>query len=42
MAWTYDTLKAAILSYIESDEENFDANIPIIVKQAEDRILKDA
>jgi len=41
-AWTYDTLKAAILSYIESDEENFVANIPVIVSNAEDHILKNA
>jgi hypothetical protein len=40
MAWTYETLKAAILSYIETDEENLVANMPIIVQQAEDRILK--
>ena len=41
-AWTYNTLKAAILSYIESDEDNLVANLPVIVTQAEDRILKNA
>lgn len=41
MAWTYTTLKAAIQSYLEiPDEENFIANLPVIVQQAEDRILK--
>lgn len=42
MAWTYDTLSAAIQSYIESNEENFVDNMPVIVQQAEDRILKNA
>jgi hypothetical protein len=40
MAWTYTTLKQAILDYIETDEETFETNLPVIVQQAEDRILK--
>jgi hypothetical protein len=40
MAWTYDTLKQALQDYMVTDETTFVANIPIIVKQAEDRILK--
>jgi hypothetical protein len=42
MAWTYDTLSQAIRDYVQvQDEPTFDTNLPIIVKQAEDRILKD-
>jgi hypothetical protein len=40
MAWTYTTLKSALQDYLESTETTFVANIPIIVQQAEDRILK--
>lgn len=40
MAWTYATLNQAIQDYMESDETTFVNNIPVIVKQAEDRILK--
>ena len=40
MAWTYTTLLQAIQDYLENDEATFVANIPVIVKQAEDRILK--
>jgi hypothetical protein len=42
MAWTYTTLLQAIQDYVQSDEDTFVANIPIIVQQAEDRILKNA
>ena len=41
MAWTYATLKQAIQDYVQSDETTFVTDMPIIVKQAEDRILKD-
>ena len=40
MALSYIELKQAIQDYLESDETTLVANIPIIVKQAEDRILK--
>jgi len=40
MAWTYTTLSQAIQDYLETDETTFVANIPVIVQQAEDRILK--
>ena len=40
MAWTYATLTQALQDYLETDETTFVTNIPIIVKQAEDRILK--
>jgi hypothetical protein len=40
MAWTYATLTQALQDYLESDETTFVADIPIIVRQAEDRILK--
>jgi hypothetical protein len=41
MAWTETTLKEAIQSYVEvEDEDNLVANLDTIIKQAEDRILK--
>jgi hypothetical protein len=40
MAFTYATLSQAIQDYVESDETSFVANIPVIVRQAEERILK--
>lgn len=40
MAFTYTTLSQAIQDYVESDETSFVSNIPVIVKQAEERILK--
>ena len=40
MSWTYTTLLQSIQDYVESDEATFVAEIPNIVKQAEDRILK--
>lgn len=42
MAWTYTALLASIQTYLQSDEAIFVAEIPTIVKQAEDRILKKA
>lgn len=40
MAWTYTTLTASLKTYLQKDEPVFNAEIPTIVKQAEDRILK--
>jgi hypothetical protein len=40
MALNYTELKQAIQDYLESDEATLVANIPIIVQQAEARILK--
>ena len=40
MAWTYTTLKNAIQDYLETTETTFVNNLPVIIKQAEDRILK--
>ena len=40
MAFTYTTLSQAIQDYLESSETKLVANIPVIVQQAEDRILK--
>ena len=41
MAWTYTTLLQALQDAVESDEPTLVTNIPILVQQAEDRILKD-
>ena len=41
MAFTYTTLKQALQDYVESDETTFVTNLPNIITQAEDRILKD-
>ena len=40
MSWTYSSLSQALQDYLETDETTFVTNIPIIVQQAEDRILK--
>jgi hypothetical protein len=40
VAWTYDTLSAAIQNYVQSHEGTLVTDMPIIVQQAEDRILK--
>lgn len=40
MAWTFTTLKTAIQDYLETTETTFVNNLPNIIKQAEDRILK--
>ena len=40
MALTYTTLKQAIQDYTESSETTFVNNLDLIIKQAEDRILK--
>ena len=40
MAWTFTTLKSALQDYLETTETTFVDNLPTIIKQAEDRILK--
>jgi hypothetical protein len=40
MSWTYATLNQAIQDYLETDEDTLVTNMPVIVQQAEDRILK--
>ena len=40
MSWTYTTLKTAIQDYVESSETTFTTNLPVFIKEAEERILK--
>mgnify|MGYP003145014843 FL=1 len=40
MAWTFTTLKTALQDYLETAETTFVSNLPVIITQAEDRILK--
>ena len=40
MAFTFTTLKTAIQDYIESTETTFVSNLPLIITQAEQRILR--
>ena len=40
MSWTYTTLKSAIGDYVDSAETTFTDNLPIFIKEAEERILK--
>lgn len=40
MSFTYAQLKAAIQDYTENDETSFVTNIPLFIRQAEERILK--
>jgi len=40
MAFTFTTLKQAIQDYMESNETSFVDNLPTIIQQAEDKILK--
>jgi hypothetical protein len=40
-AWTYTTLTQALQDAVESDEPTLVSNLPILIRQAEDRILKD-
>ena len=42
MAFTFTTLKSAIQDYLESTETTFVANLPLIIQQAEQRILRTA
>lgn len=40
MSFTYAQLKQAIQDYTENDESTFVANVPLFIRQAEERILK--
>ena len=40
MSFTYAQLKQAIQDYTENDETSFVNNIPLFIRQAEERILK--
>ncbi len=40
MSFTYDQLKTAIQDYAENDETSFVTNLPVFIRQAEERILK--
>lgn len=40
MSFTYAELKTAIQDYAENDETSFVNNLPVFIKQAEERILK--
>jgi len=40
MAWTFTTLKTAIQDYLESTESTLVSNLPTIITQTENRILK--
>tara|TARA_R110000787_G_scaffold17442_1_gene54626 strand:- start:1030 stop:1680 length:651 start_codon:yes stop_codon:yes gene_type:complete len=40
MSFTYDQLKQAIQDYTENDEASFVTNLPLFIRQAEERILK--
>jgi hypothetical protein len=42
MSFTYATLKTAIQNYTENDETTFTNNLDIFIKNAEERILKNA
>ncbi len=40
MSFTYAELKQAIEDYTENNEASFIRNIPLFIRQAEERILK--
>ena len=40
MSFTYSQLKTAIQDYTENDETSFVTNLPVFIRQAEERILK--
>jgi len=40
MSFTYDQLKTAIQDYTENDESSFVTNLPLFIRIAEERILK--
>jgi len=42
MSFTYSTLKTAIQNYTENDETTFTNNLSVFIKNAEERILKNA
>ena len=40
MSFTFDSLKTAIQDYQETSETTFVNNLPVFIKEAEERILK--
>ena len=40
MSYTYAQLKTAIQDYTENDETSFVTNIPVFIRLAEERVLK--
>ena len=40
MSFTYTQLKQAIQDYTENDETSFVTNLPVFIRQTEERILK--
>ena len=40
MSFTYAQLKQAVQDYTENDETTFVSNLPLFIRQAEERILK--
>ena len=40
MSFTYGELKQAIKDYTENDETTFTNNLPVFIRNAEERILK--
>ena len=40
MSFTYSELKQAIQDYADNTETSFVNNLPVFIKQAEERILK--
>jgi len=40
MSYTYTTLKQAIKDYTENDETTFVNNLPVFIRNTEERILK--
>ena len=40
MSYTYTTLKQAIKDYTENDEKTFISNLPVFIRNTEERILK--
>ena len=40
MSWTFTTLKTAIQDYTQNTESTFVTNLPTLIVQAENRIIK--
>ena len=40
MSFTYDQLKTAIQNYTQNEETSFVSNLPLFIRIAEERILK--
>ena len=40
MSWTFTTLKSAIQDYTQNTESTFVSNLPTLIVQAENRIIK--